>query len=151
MQTKPAPPFALPSPTGEIVRLSDILATGRHAVVYFYPKDDTPGCTAEACSFRDEYTAFQDAGAEVIGISMDDAASHQAFAAKHNLPFTLLSDADGSVARAYGVKKTLGLIPGRETFIISPTGQILHRFSSQFNPKRHIREALECLRNQGTR
>lgn len=146
MESRTAPSFELISAAGESVSLTEVLNSGRYAVVFFYPKDDTPGCTAQACGFRDEYTAFAEAGAEVIGISMDAQASHQAFAEKHQLPFTLLSDPGGIVAQSFGVKKTMGLIPGRETFVIAPSGEIIHRFSSQFNPRRHIKEALKILR-----
>jgi peroxiredoxin Q/BCP len=106
---EPAPDFSLPNQAGEAVTLSSF--RGQKAVVlYFYPKDDTPGCTLESCAFRDGYTAFQDVGAEVIGISSDSPASHQKFSQKHNLPFTLVSDADSSIRKAYGVPSTLGLL-----------------------------------------
>src|ERR1700760_5008647 len=100
-----APDFTLPRQDGTTVSLRDLLGQGggRAVVLYFYPKDDTPGCTAEACSFRDAYEDFKDAGAEVVGISSDSSDSHQAFASKHRLPFTLLSDADGAVRKLYGV------------------------------------------------
>ena len=119
---------------------------GGWVVVYFYPKDDTPGCTAESCSFRDSFEDFTDAGAEVIGISSDSVESHKAFAAKHNLPFTLLADTDGSVRKAFGVGKTLGLLPGRVTYVIDPEGVVRHKFSSQFKPKSHIDEALDVIK-----
>jgi peroxiredoxin Q/BCP len=119
---------------------------GKRLVLFFYPKDDTPGCTAEACSFRDEYQAFVDAGAEVAGVSSDDAASHDGFASKHRLPFRLLSDADGAARKAFGVPKTLGILPGRATFVIDADGTILHAFNSQFAPAKHVTEALTILR-----
>jgi peroxiredoxin Q/BCP len=141
----PAPDFSLTDQKGNAVSLSDF--RGKKAVVvYFYPKDETPGCTAEACAFRDAYEDFRDAGAIVIGISSDSAASHAAFAAKHRLNFTLLSDPREIVRKAYGVSKTLGLLPGRETFVIDVSGLIRLRFSSQFRPRKHILEALEVLR-----
>jgi thioredoxin-dependent peroxiredoxin len=119
---------------------------GKRLVLFFYPKDDTPGCTAEACSFRDEYQAFVDAGSEVAGVSSDDGASHDGFASKHRLPFRLLSD-PGEVARkAFGIPKTLGLFPGRATFVIDGDGKILHAFNSQFAPAKHVQEALTILR-----
>src|SRR5690606_34936307 len=99
-------------------------------VLYFYPKDDTPGCTVEACSFRDAYAVFSDAGAEVVGISSDSVGAHKAFADKHRLPFRLLADHGGHVRASYGVKKTLGLIDGRVTFIIDRGGVVRHVFSS---------------------
>jgi peroxiredoxin Q/BCP len=140
----PAPDFTLPDQQGEPVHLAD--RRGGWVVVYFYPADDAPGCTAESCSFRDSHEAFTDAGATVIGISGDSVESHEAFAAKHRLPFTLLADTDGSVRRAWGVSKTLGLLPGRVTFVIDPGGVVRHRFSSQFKPTKHIDEALAVIR-----
>ena len=98
-----APDFTLPSQSGEPVRLSDRLGE-RVVVLYFYPKDDTPGCTAEACAFRDSHEVFTEAGTEVIGISSDSAGRHAAFADRHNLPFTLLSDQGGRVRKSYGVQ-----------------------------------------------
>jgi peroxiredoxin Q/BCP len=140
----PAPDFTLPDQQEEPVHLAD--RRGGWVVVYFYPADDTPGCTAESCSFRDSHEAFTDAGATVIGISGDSVESHEAFAAKHRLPFTLLADTDGSVRKAWGVSKTLGLLPGRVTFVIDPGGVVRHRFSSQFKPTKHIDEALAVIR-----
>src|SRR4051812_47761124 len=98
----PAPDFALPSAGGETVRLGDFRGKSE-VVLFFYPKDDSPGCTAEACSFRDSHEAFLDAGAVVIGVSADPPGEHQAFAGKHRLPFPLLTDADGSLRARYGV------------------------------------------------
>jgi thioredoxin-dependent peroxiredoxin len=138
-----APDFELVAQDGEKVKLSD--QRGQWVVVYFYPADDTPGCTAEACSFRDSYEDFTDAGATVIGISGDDTESHQKFAAKHNLPFTLLSDDDGKVRKTWGVGKSLGLLPGRVTFVISPEGVVRKRFSSQLRAKQHKNEALATI------
>src|ERR1700731_2093400 len=140
-----APAFILPSQTGEPVRLSDRL--GEHSVVlYFYPKDNTSGCTAEACAFRDSYEAFADAGAEVIGVSSDSADKHAAFAGKHRLPFTLLADQGGKVRKLYGVPATLGLIPGRVTYVIDRLGTVRHVFSSMTNIDGHVNEALEVVR-----
>lgn len=118
----------------------------RTVVLFFYPKDDTAGCTAEACSFRDAYEDFKAAGAEVIGVSADDGASHEAFKAKHRLPFTLLTDPGGAAARAFGVKKTLGLIAGRVTFVIDRQGVIRHRFDSLVRVTRHVEEALQIVK-----
>jgi thioredoxin-dependent peroxiredoxin len=140
-----APDFTLPSQTGESVSLNNVLCQ-KAVVLYFYPKDDTPGCTAESCAFRDSYTAFQDAGAEVIGVSSDTSASHQQFAAKYQLPFILLSDAGGAVRKQYGVPATLGLLPGRVTYVIDKTGVVRHIFNSQFNFKGHVDEALKFLK-----
>ncbi len=139
-----APDFTLPNQSGESVSLSDFLGK-KNIVLYFYPKDDTPGCTTEACAFRDSYEVFKDAGAEVIGISSDSAQSHQRFAMKHQLPYILLSDARGKIRKCYGVPATFGLLPGRVTYVIDKQGIVRHIFSSQFTPEQHIVEALETL------
>lgn len=141
---QPAPEFTLTDQDGASVSLASL--NGGWVVVYFYPKDDTPGCTAESCSFRDNFEDFTDAGAKVIGISSDSVESHKAFATKHSLPFTLLADTDGGVRKAWGVGKTLGLLPGRVTYVIDPEGVVRHKFSSQFKPKSHIEEALGVIR-----
>ena len=140
-----APEFDLADAAGKRVRLSDFRGT-RAVVLYFYPKDDTPGCTKEACSFRDSYEAFKEAGAEVIGISSDSEGSHQKFADKFKLPFTLVSDAGGSVRKRYGVPATLGLLPGRVTFVIDRAGVVRHVFNSQLQATKHVDEALGVLR-----
>jgi len=141
----PAPDFTLPDQKGETVALSGF--RGKKAVIlYFYPKDDTPGCTAESCTFRDSYEDFQAAGAEVIGVSSDTEDSHKTFAAKYHLPFKLLSDQGGEIRKLYGVTSTFGLLPGRVTFVIDKEGIIRRVFSSQFRPKKHIDEALKILR-----
>jgi peroxiredoxin Q/BCP len=145
-----APDFTLLSQAGEPVRLSDRLGE-RVVILYFYPKDETPGCTKEACAFRDSYEVFTDAGAEVIGVSSDSVASHDAFAGHHQLPFTLLSDEGGSVRKSYGVPATLGLLPGRVTYVIDRAGVVRHVVNSQLNIGRHIDSALEIVRElQGT-
>jgi thioredoxin-dependent peroxiredoxin len=142
---EPAPDFALPDQTGKMVRLSDYV--GKSVVVlYFYPKDETPGCTAEACSFRDSYEDFTRAGAEVIGVSADSVGSHQRFASHHQLPFTLLSDTGGAVAKLYDVQRTLGLWPGRVTFVIDRQGVIRHSFSSATQIDKHISAAADMVR-----
>ncbi len=115
-------------------------------VLYFYPKDETAGCTAEACSFRDLYQDFQDAGADVIGVSRDSADSHARFQAHHRLPFRLFTDKDGAAATAFGVKKTFGLIPGRVTFVIDKAGVVRMRFDSQIQARKHVSEALEVVK-----
>ncbi len=115
-------------------------------MLYFYPKDDTPGCTAEACSFRDQYEVLREAGAEVIGISSDGVGTHEAFAARYSLPFVLLSDPGGAVRASYGVRRTLGLIDGRVTFVIDREGLVRHVFSSQIRPKKHVEESLKIVR-----
>lgn len=141
----PLPPFRLPDQDGNIIKSSEIVGS-RPLVLYFYPKDDTPGCTAQACSFRDSYQDFIDVGAQVVGISSDDAATHKAFAEKHRLPFTLLSDHDGKYRREMGVPSDLlGLLPGRVTYVIDQHGIIRHIFKSLLNVNRHISEALAAL------
>jgi peroxiredoxin Q/BCP len=140
-----APEFTLPKADGELLSLSDF--RGRAEVVlFFYPKDNTPGCTAEACSFRDRHEVFRDAGAEVIGISTDSAESHARFASRFRLPFVLLSDKEGVIRERYGVRATFGLLPGRTTFVIDREGVIRHVFSSQFLPTKHVTEALSVLK-----
>jgi peroxiredoxin Q/BCP len=139
-----APDFELPDQDGSLVRLSRYFGA-RAVVIFFYPKDDTSGCTIEACRFRDDFFRFQAAGAEVLGISDDSSESHRKFASKYNLPFRLLSDRGGRVRRLYGVKRTFGVIPGRVTFTIDQEGIIRHVFSSQSNPARHVEEALTHL------
>ena len=143
-----APEFSLPNQHGETVRLSDF-AGKQNAVVYFYPKDDTPGCTKESCAFRDQFEDFTQAGAVVIGISSDSVGSHKKFAAKYNLPFTLLADASGSARKAFEVPASLGILPGRVTYVIDKQGIIQHAFSSQMNPVKHIEEALKILERLG--
>ncbi len=118
---------------------------GKPLVVYFYPKDETYGCTKEACGFRDQYEDFVAAGAEVIGISRDDAASHASFKQHHRLPFTLLSDPGGSVAYAWGVKGGLGL-PGRVTFVFDKAGVCRHRLDSMIRFGKHVDEALDVVK-----
>ena len=140
-----APEFTLPKANGEPVSLSDFHGRAE-VVVFFYPKDNSPACTAEACSFRDSYEVFREAGAEVIGISTDSAESHGRFAARFRLPFILLSDKGGLVRQLYGVTKTLGLFPGRSTYLIDRKGVVRHIFSSQFLPTKHVTEALSVLK-----
>jgi thioredoxin-dependent peroxiredoxin len=140
-----APDFTLPSQTGEPVRLSDRL--GAHSVVlYFYPKDETRGCTAEACAFRDSYEVFTEAGAEVIGVSSDSVDKHAGFAGHHELPFTLLSDKGGGVRKSYGVPAALGVIPGRVTYVIDQAGTVRHVFNSMTNIGGHVDDALTVVK-----
>jgi peroxiredoxin Q/BCP len=115
-------------------------------VLYFYPKDETPGCTIEARAFRDSYDAFATAGAEVVGVSSDSVASHRRFAQRHELPFLLLSDKGGHVRNLYGVEQTLGILPGRVTFVIDTAGIVRHIYSSQLRVTRHSRESLDAVR-----
>jgi peroxiredoxin Q/BCP len=116
-------------------------------VVYFYPKDNTPGCTAQACSFRDAYQDFQDLGAEVIGISGDSVRSHQNFQDKYKLPFVLLSDADRKLRKLFGVPTALfGFLPGRVTYVFDATGKCIYIFDS-LSAKVHISKALQALQS----
>ncbi len=140
-----APDFELPNQEGKKVRLSDVLKK-KCVVLYFYPKDDTYGCIVESCQFRDQYEVFKEHNAEVIGISSDGQESHKRFAEKYKLPFTLLSDIDNKVRKAYGVPPTMGMIPGRVTYIIDHLGKVRFVFNSQFSPKSHVDQALVILR-----
>ena len=143
-----APDFSTRDEQGNEVKLSDF--RGQKVVLYFYPKDDTPGCTKEACSLRDNYSSFEEQGIKVLGASLDTEASHQAFASKYNLPFTLLSDTDHSVADAYGVygeqtwgdKKFMGV--ARKTFLIDEQGKIKKVFD-KVNVEAHADEVLEAF------
>jgi peroxiredoxin Q/BCP len=145
---KPAPDFELESDGGETVKLSDFL--GRPVVLYFYPKDDTPGCTTEACEFRDAYDVFRERGAEVLGVSPDDVASHGKFKTKYELPFTLLADPDHEVAEQYGVwgekkfagRTSVGII--RSTFIIDQEGNVA-RAMKGIKPAGHAAQVLDSL------
>jgi peroxiredoxin Q/BCP len=140
-----APDFDLVAATGAHVKLSDYL--GKSAVVlFFYPKDDSPGCTVEACNFRDSYDAFTEAGATVIGISSDSVDSHVSFGKKHGLPMTLLSDPQGEVRKSYGIRSTLGLLPGRATFVVDKTGVVQNVFSSQLRVGKHVEDALDVVK-----
>jgi peroxiredoxin Q/BCP len=140
-----APDFTLPAQSGAPVRLRYRLGE-RVVVLYFYPKDDTRGCIAEACAFRDSYEVFIDAGAEVIGVSSNSVGKHAAFADKHKLPFTLLSDEGGQVRKRYGVPAVLGLLPGRVTYVIDRRGMVRHVFNSMTNVSQHVDDALEVVR-----
>lgn len=140
-----APDFDLPSADGEKIRLSNFKGR-KNVVLFFYPKDETPGCTKEACTFRDQYELFQKEGAEVIGISSDSAESHKRFAEKYRLPFRLLSDDGGRVRQLYQIPKTFGLLPGRVTLVIDREGVVRHTFSSQLNLTGHIKESLKILK-----
>ncbi|BAQ64915.1 peroxiredoxin [Geminocystis sp. NIES-3709] len=140
------PDFTLPSATGENVSLKDFLGK-KAVVVYFYPKDDTPGCTAESCAFRDSYDVFKEAGAEIIGISSDSVESHQQFANKYQLPFILLSDREGKVRKLFDVPSTLFILPGRVTYVIDKDGIVRHIFNSMLDFKAHVEEALKTIQS----
>jgi peroxiredoxin Q/BCP len=140
-----APDFKLPSQMGDNVTLSEYLGK-KNVVLYFYPKDETRGCTREACEFRDRYDVFTGLGAEVLGVSSDTLESHKSFATHHGLPFLLLSDEGGKVRKLYGVPSSMGIIPGRVTYILDKKGFVRHIFNSQFQPEKHIEEALKVLK-----
>lgn len=145
----PAPDFALPDETGTLRRLADF--RGQTIVLYFYPKDDTPGCTTEACNFRDDYSAYQQAGVTILGVSPDSPKSHAKFKQKFQLPFSLLADEDHAVCEAYGVwgqkkfmgKEYMGVL--RTTFIIDPEGKIKKVFEN-VKPAEHSAEVLVAVR-----
>ncbi len=143
-----APLVALRDADG-VERRSDQLA-GQALVLFFYPKDDTPGCTMEACAFRDSYADLQALGADVWGVSGDDASSHKRFAGKHQLPYPLLVDTGNQLRRAYGVPAVLGLLPGRVTYVIDGEGVIRHVFNNLLDGPAHRREAIEALKALGT-
>jgi peroxiredoxin Q/BCP len=145
---QPAPAFSLPDETGQIHNLADY--RGKTVILYFYPKDDTSGCTTEACSFRDDYSAYENSGVTILGVSPDPQKSHTKFKKKYDLPFTLLSDEDHSVAQAYGVwgpKKFMGReYEGilRTTFVIGPEGEIKKVFEN-VKPANHSQEVLAAV------
>nr|XP_010917427.1 peroxiredoxin Q, chloroplastic [Elaeis guineensis] len=140
------PPFTLKDQNGRNVSLTRF--KGKPVVVYFYPADETPGCTKEACAFRDSYEKFKKAGAEVVGISGDDPASHKAFATKYGLPFTLLSDEGNTVRKEWGVPSDLfGVLPGRQTYVIDRKGVVQLVYNNQFQPEKHVEETLKLLQS----
>jgi peroxiredoxin Q/BCP len=146
-----APEFSLPDQDGNHVTLKNL--KGRQVVLYFYPKDDTPGCTKEACGFRDSLDLIKKAGAVVLGVSQDDGASHQKFITKYQLPFTLLSDDDARVSKTYGVHKQKNMYGKkywgieRTTFVIDPTGKLKAVFK-KVKVDGHVDEVLAALRNE---
>ncbi|MFT4703699.1 MAG: peroxiredoxin Q/BCP [Bradymonadia bacterium] len=140
------PTFSLVADDGAPVTSASLLGQGPF-VIYFYPKDDTPGCTAQACSFRDAFEDFGDAGAKVYGVSADSPERHRAFKTKHRLTFTLLTDPDRAVGEQFGVKKRLGMLPGRVTFVCDAKGVVRHRFTSDFNMTKHVTESLAVVKS----
>jgi thioredoxin-dependent peroxiredoxin len=149
---KAAPAFSLPDADGKMVSLKDF--AGKDVIVYFYPKDDTPGCTKEACGFRDDWKTLQKRGVVVLGISADNAASHQRFTAKYKLPFPLLSDVDRKVMTAYGAygekmmygKKTTGVI--RSTVWVGPDGKVKKHWARVASAEQHPAKVLEALQGK---
>jgi thioredoxin-dependent peroxiredoxin len=140
------PDFELIDQDGKLFRINQSLGK-KNLVIFFYPKDETPGCTLEACSFRDAYEDFREYDAEIIGISCDGEESHRRFADHHSLPFTLLSDPDGKIRDLFGVPRSfLGLLPGRTTYISDKNGNIIYIFNSQLDSRKHVEIALETLR-----
>jgi peroxiredoxin Q/BCP len=140
-----APDFTLKDQDSVETSLSEY--RGKQTVVlYFYPKDETPVCTKEACGFRDNYEAFVDAGAAVIGVSSDSVESHRSFATTRALPFRLLADTQGEVRKLFGVPKALGLMPGRVTYIIDKEGVVRESFNSMLFADKHINGALATVR-----
>lgn len=139
------PDFSAVDTNGDLFSVGDWIGK-KNLVIYFYPKDDTPGCTAEACNFRDQYAEFKELDAEVIGISSDSVQSHKQFGEKHNLPFVLLSDKDKKIRKMFGVPNDfLGLIPGRTTYVVDKNGIIQFVFDS-INAKNHIKKAFDFLK-----
>lgn len=141
---KTAPDFTLPSSGGGPVTLSDF-RNKKVVVVYFYPKDETGGCTKESCTFRDKYQDFKDAGAEVIGISSDSVESHKGFASHYSLPFTLVSDEGGKLRKTWGVPGAL-MFPGRVTYVIDKEGKVCMMFNSATEPEKHVQMALDMVK-----
>ncbi|KAF9680356.1 hypothetical protein SADUNF_Sadunf06G0112700 [Salix dunnii] len=140
------PSFTLKDQDGKTLSLSKF--KGKPVVVYFYPADETPGCTKQACAFRDSYEKFKKAGAEVVGISGDDPSSHKAFAKKYRLPFTLLSDEGNKIRKEWGVPADLfGTLPGRQTYVLDKKGVVQLIYNNQFQPEKHIDETLKLLQS----
>jgi peroxiredoxin Q/BCP len=146
---QPAPEFELPDQVGQLHSLEDY--RDRWVVLYFYPKDETPGCTTEACEFRDNIFAYRELNAQILGVSLDDIESHKSFAENHNLPFPLLADTEGTAADAYGVKtKFAGMtVAKRQTFIIDPQGNIAVHYE-KVKPATHSAEVLAALESLAT-
>jgi thioredoxin-dependent peroxiredoxin len=140
------PTFELNDQFGNLFKLDSVLGK-KNLVIYFYPKDDSPGCTKEACSFRDQFDVFNEADALIIGISRQSVKSHLEFAEKHRLNYTLLSDSDKKVEKLFGVPTNfLGLVPGRVTYVINKEGKVVYMFNSQIEAEKHVEEALRILK-----
>ena len=144
------PIFELKDQNGELFKLEAVLGK-KNLVIYFYPKDDSPGCTKEACSFRDQFKVFADADAIIIGISAQSVESHLKFAKKHRLNYTLLSDIGNGVRKLFGVPSSFfGLIPGRVTYVVNKEGKIMYLFNSQIQAEKHVNETLRILKKINT-
>jgi peroxiredoxin Q/BCP len=140
------PAFTLPDQNGNPFDITSVLGK-KNLVIYFYPKDDSPGCTAQACSFRDQFEVFTEADALIIGISGQSVESHKEFAEKHRLSFILLSDEDDKIQKLFGVPKSLlGFLPGRVTYIADKAGKVIYIFNSQMQATKHVEEALRILK-----
>lgn len=139
------PDFEAKNHNGEQTKIS-AHSIKRPVIIYFYPKDDTPGCTAEACAFRDAFADFTDAGVDVIGISSDSVEKHKAFREKHRLPFTLLADTTHAIRKAFGVPTNLfGLLPGRVTYVVNSQGMVIMVFNAQLDATQHVSKALKAI------
>jgi peroxiredoxin Q/BCP len=140
------PGFTLPDQDGKLFDISTVMGT-KNLVIYFYPKDDTPGCTKEACYFRDQFEVFKEEDAIIIGISGQSVESHKAFATKYKLNYTLLSDEGNEIRKLFGVPTNLfGFIPGRVTYIVNKKGKVVYTFNSQSQATKHVDEALRILK-----
>lgn len=140
------PYFELYDQHGKLFKIDSVLQK-KNLVIYFYPKDDTPGCTKEACSFRDQFADFEDEDAVIIGISGQSVKSHAAFAQKYNLNYTLLADVGNKVRKLFKVPSNLmGLIPGRVTYVVNKDGKVVYMFNSQSNAEQHVQESLTVLK-----
>jgi len=145
------PPFSLPDQNGELFDITTVIGK-KNLVIYFYPKDDSPGCTAQACSFRDQYEVFNETDAMIIGISGQSVESHKRIAQRHRLSYTLLSDEGNKVRKLFGVPASLlGILPGRVTYVADKTGKVLYVFNSQIQSTKHVAEALKILRSIKTK
>jgi len=140
------PTFTLPDQNGNLFDINSVIGK-KNLVIYFYPKDDSPGCTAQACSFRDQFEVFTEADALIIGISGQSVKSHKEFAEKHRLSFTLLSDEGNKIRKQFGVPSDLlGLLPGRVTFVAGKNGKVIYVFNSQTQATKHVDEAIRILK-----
>jgi thioredoxin-dependent peroxiredoxin len=141
------PQFTLADQDGNLFDINSVVGK-KNLVIYFYPKDDSPGCTKEACYFRDQFEVFTEADALIIGISGQSVASHKKFAEKYRLSYTLLSDEGNKIRKLFGVDTDfLGLLPGRVTYVVDKTGKVVYIFSSQTQTKRHVDDALKILKD----
>jgi peroxiredoxin Q/BCP len=140
------PEFTLLNQEGKEVNIQDFIGT-KNIIIYFYPKDNTPGCTKEACSFRDSMQDLNNLDCEVFGISADSVSSHKAFSERFRLTFNLLSDENNLIRKQFKVPTNLfGIIPGRVTYIINKEGKVIHIINSQTNPEKHIKETIEVVK-----